>query len=178
MSRFLTTAAVLALMPMAVFAAGSGSSNPPSPSQTTTQCADGLVFDTATQTCMTPDQSTNDDNAMMEIVRELAYFDRLADARMVLDQLDPSDSMVQTYYGFTARKMGDVEGGMAYYQAALAIDPDNILARSYMGQGLVEMGDLTGAQEQLSEIRARNGRQSWAEVSLRLAIESGTGPSY
>jgi Tfp pilus assembly protein PilF len=86
--------------------------------------------------------------------------------------------MVQTYYGFTARKLGDFDAGMAYYTAALVIDPDNILARSYMGQGMVERGDLVGARMQLSEIRARDGRQTWPEIALRMAIERGVGQSY
>lgn len=176
--RHVLALTVLTLAPLGAFAAGSGQDTPPPQTPTTTQCSDGLVFDLATQTCMTPDQSTNDDNAMLDAVRELAHYGRYADARTVLDHMDPADTMVQTYYGFTARKLGDVAGGMAYYQTALAIDPDNLLARSYMGQGLAELGDMAGAQAQLSEIRARDGRQTWAEVSLRLAIETGTGPSY
>lgn len=163
---------------MMALAAGSGSSTPPTPTETTEQCVEGLVFDLATQTCMTPEQSTNDDNAMMDAVRELSYEGRYADARQVLDLLDPADSMVQTYYGFTARKMGDMDGAMSFYQAALTIDPNNNLARSYMGQGMVSMGDLVGAQAQLTEIRARDGRQTWPEIALRMAIDTGVGPSY
>lgn len=166
------------LAPVMAFAVGTGDANPPTPTQTTEDCVEGLIFDLATQTCMTPDQSTNDDQAMMDAVRELSYAGRYADARAVLDGLDADDSMVQTYYGFTARKMGDLDTGMAYYNAALRIDPDNILARSYMGQGMVAMGDLVGARAQLSEIRARDGRQTWPEIALRLAIERGVGPSY
>ncbi|MBT8411080.1 MAG: hypothetical protein KJP02_04705, partial [Octadecabacter sp.] len=154
----------------------------PTPTETTKTCAEGLIWDLATQSCLTPAASTNDDNAMMEAVRELAYAGRYGDARSVLDRLDYSDSRVLTYYGFTARKMGDMDAGMGYYRAALDVDPDNLLARSYMGQGLAERGDMAGAREQLSEIRARarlaGEGQTWSEVALRLAIESGTGPSY
>jgi len=181
MPRTLTktlAATALMLTPMMGFAAGSDSSTPPTPTETTETCAEGLIFDLATQTCMTPAQSTNDDNAMMDAVRELSYDGRYADARSVLDGLDANDSMVQTYYGFTARKMGDMDSAMAFYQTALTIDPDNNLARSYMGQGMVSMGDLTGAQAQLSEIRARDGRQTWPEIALRMALETGAGPSY
>jgi len=176
--RNFISATLLSVAPIALFAAGSETDTPPTPTETTETCEDGLIFDLATETCMTPDESTNDDSAMMDAVRELAYDGRYADARTVLDQLDPTDSRVMTYYGFTARKMGDLDAGMAYYQAALAIDPNNNLARSYMGQGMVEMGDLIGAQAQLSEIRARDGRQTWPEIALRLAIETGAGPAY
>lgn len=181
MRPFYTTvlaASLVAIAPFAALAAGSETDTPPTPTETTETCTEGLIFDLATQTCMTPAQSTNEDSAMMEAVRELAYAGRYGDARAVLDGLDPTDSRVLTYYGFTSRKMGDFEGGMDYYRAALAVDPNNNLARSYMGQGMVEMGDLIGAQAQLSEIRAREGRQTWPEIALRMAIQSGTGPSY
>jgi predicted Zn-dependent protease len=176
--RITLAASLLAISPVIAFAVGTGDSNPLTPTETTQDCAEGLIFDLATQTCMTPDQSTNDDSAMMDAVRELAYDGRYADARTILDRLSPNDSMVQTYYGFTARKLGDFDAGMAYYMAALVIDPDNILARSYMGQGMVERGDLVGARMQLSEIRARDGRQTWPEIALRMAIERGVGQSY
>ena len=176
--RPLIAASFLTFMPLAALAVGTSNDAPPKPTETTETCADGLIFDLATQTCMTAAQSTNDDSAMMDAVRELAYGGRYADARAVLDGLDASDTMVQTYYGFTARKLGDFDSAMAFYQTALAIDPDNNLARSYMGMGLVEIGDLIGAQAQLSEIRARDGRQTWPEIALRMAIEGGAGPSY
>jgi Tfp pilus assembly protein PilF len=67
---------------------------------------------------------------------------------------------------------------MTYYQAALAADPDNFLARSYMGQGHAEAGEIVLAQAQLSEIRARGGRGTWAEWSLRQAIQTGSGYNY
>jgi tetratricopeptide (TPR) repeat protein len=173
--RIALAATLLAFTPVMGFAAGTGI---PAPTETTEDCADGLIFDLATQTCIGSDQSTNDDSAMMNVVRELAYYGRYADARAVLDKLDPNDTMVQTYYGFTARKLGDFDVGMAHYKSALLIDPDNTLALSYMGQGMVERGDLVGARMQLSQIRERGGRQTWPEIALRMAIESGVGPSY
>lgn len=176
--KALLAASAFAFLPLTAHAVGSGDSTPPTPTETTEDCAEGLIFDLATQTCMTPEQSTNDDNAMMDAVRELAYAGRYADARRVLDGLSPDQSMVQTYYGFTARKLGDLDGAMGHYQAALAIDPDNLLARSYMGMGLAEAGDYDGARAQLSEIRARDGRQTWPEIALRLTLERGVAPSY
>ena len=176
--RTIVAASLMTVLPFAAHAVGTSNDAPPEPTETTEACAEGLIFDLATQTCMTADQSTNDDNAMMDAVRELAYDGRYADARNVLDGLDANDSMVQTYYGFTARKLGDFDSAMAFYDTALMIDPNNNLARAYMGMGLVEMGDLVGAQAQLSEIRARDGRQTWPEIALRMAIDSGSGPSY
>ena len=60
------------MFPAVAFAAG-GTDTAPTPSETTTVCEEGLIFDLATQTCMTPEESTNEDSAMMETIRELAH---------------------------------------------------------------------------------------------------------
>ena len=173
------TTMTLALLPMAAFAAGGISETPPKPSETTTVCEEGLVWDLATETCMSPEDSTNDDTARLNDVRELAYEGYLQAALDVLDTLEkPEDTLALTYYGFAHRKAGRVELGNSYYQAALAKDPTNFLARSYMGQGYAEAGQVVLAQAQLSEIRARGGRGTWAEFSLRQAIQTGSGYSY
>lgn len=172
-------AAALIVSPLSAFAAGSSTATPPTPSETTTTCAEGLVFDLATQTCLPPEQSTNDSNAMYEIMRELAYDGRYADAKAVLDLLDDqSDVAVLTYQGFLARKMGDVDAGMAFYAAALTTDPTWHAARSYRGQAYVEQGDLVAARADLAEIRRLGGRGTWPEISLRMAIENGRGFRY
>ena len=55
---------------------------------------------------------------------------------------DQTDSRVLTYWGFTHRKLGNRALSQAYYDQAIAADPDNLLARSYMGQGFVEEGQF------------------------------------
>jgi Tfp pilus assembly protein PilF len=128
---------------------------------------------------LSPEDSTNDDSARLDDVRELAYAGYYQTALDVLDTLEnPQSPLALTYYGFAHRKAGRVDLGMAYYNAALAADPDNLLARSYMGQGHVASGDLVMAQAQLTEIRMRGGRETWAEASLMQAIATGAGPSY
>ena len=47
-----------------------------------------------------------------------------------------------------------------------------------MGQGKVAAGDKVAAVIQLREIQARGGAGTWAETSLRSAIETGTTYSY
>ncbi|MEM8582143.1 MAG: tetratricopeptide repeat protein, partial [Pseudomonadota bacterium] len=65
-----------------------------------------------------------------------------------------------------------------YYEQALAADPDNLLARSYLGQGFVAVGNLTAARAQLQEIRARGGRETWAEFALETSIRTSRGYAY
>ncbi len=173
------TALTFALLPLAAHAAGGVDPIPPEPSETTTVCAEGLVWDLATQSCMTPEESSNDDNARLNDVRELAYAGQYQAALDVLGTLDyPDASLALTYYGFAHRKAGRVTLGMSYYQSALATDPDNLLARSYMGQGHLASGQRGLAQAQLTEIRMRGGRGSWAEVSLAAALDTGTPSNY
>jgi len=112
-------------------------------------------------------------------VRELAYAGRYLDAQGVLRAMpDQTDDRVLTYWGFTHRKLGNLELANAFYEDAIARNPDNILARSYMGQGFVAEGRVDDAIAQWREIKARGGADSWAEVSLRDAIRTGITYSY
>lgn len=164
----------LSLLPGLAFAAGSESSDAPTPTETVEQCTEGLVFDIATQTCMTPEASTNDDSAMMNDIRSLSHVGRYADALVLLAAMpDQSDPLVLTYYGFVTRKSGDLDAGLAFYAQALTIDPDNMLARSYRGQAYVDQGRMDLAMADLTQIRMAGGRGTWAETSLATAIATG-----
>ena len=178
-TALLTTTLLLA--PALVFAAGSDTdASPPKETATTTECQGTQVWDTKTETCVDAQQdSLLDDDARYHAVRELAYGGAYDRALGILDSFaDPNDDRRLTYLGFVARKMGDLDTGMGWYQAALAINPDNLMARSYMGQALLQMGDRDGAQAQLTQIRARGGRQTWPEVALNMALRDGPSPAY
>ena len=176
----LTTLATLALLtPGLAFAAGSGSSTPPKTTQTASDCKAGEVFDTKTNTCVDSQSKLFDDDTRYEAVRELAYAGQYDRALLVLSSMtEQNSSRVETYRGFIARKQGDMDAAMVHYARALEIDADNILARSYMGQAFVTLGDTASAQTQLTEIRTRGGRNTWAEASLALALKSGKTFSY
>ena len=170
---------LMAITPALAFAAGSGSSSAPKPTETTTKCDGGQIYDGATKSCVDASQSSLDDDDRFLAVRELAYAGAFSRASQVLDTFEsPVDDRALTYRGFIARKSGDFDSAQAYYTAAIARNPDNLLARSYMGQGLAETGNLDAARAQLSEIRARGGRNTWAEFALRSAIRSGRGYAY
>lgn len=175
----LTTLALATLLPSLGFAAGSDDPVPPAPTPTQTECTDGLIWDLATQTCLPPDQSTNDDNARLDDIRALAYAGQYQMALGLLDTLtNRASPLALTYYGFTHRMAGQVDLGMAYYRDAIAADPANHLARSYMGQAHVIAGDIALAQVQLTEIQMRGGAGGWAETALASAIASGKTASY
>ena len=141
---------------------------PPTP---VADCPDGEVWNHDSLRCEAADADRHGDAALYLAVRELAWIGRLDSAEAVLDRMsDPLDARVLTYRGFIARMRGDAEGAMAWYRAALAVDPDNLLVRSYMGQALAEAGDRAGAHLQLDQIRARGGVGTRAEQALMLAL--------
>lgn len=176
--RFLALAAALTL-PVAALAASGNDWNPPKPTETTKTCKGKRVWDEQKKRCVRPRKSSLNQEQLLGAARELAYAGREEDAQAVLSAMaDQQDSVVLTYWGFTHRKLGNSELAQDYYDQALARDPDNILARSYMGQGLVEQGNFGAALIQWKEIKARGGDGTWAEASLRSALETGASHSY
>jgi tetratricopeptide (TPR) repeat protein len=73
---------------------------------------------------------------------------------------------VLNYLGYSTRKLGDVDGGIAYYQKALALDPNYNEAREYLGEGYLQKGDIGSAKEQLAEIAKRCGTSCEAYKDL------------
>lgn len=169
---------LLLAVPGFAFAAGSGNDTP-APTPTTKTCKGVKVWDEGKNRCVKPKNSQLDTDTLYGAVRELAYAGRYLDAQGVLDAMpDQSDDRVLTYWGFTHRKLGDLELANAFYQQAIDANPDNILARSYMGQGYVEEGRTDEAIAQWQEIKARGGLGTWAEESLRTAIRDGRTFNY
>ncbi|MCX8508093.1 MAG: hypothetical protein ORN49_04305 [Rhodobacteraceae bacterium] len=167
------------ILPGVAFAAGSDSAEPPAPTETTAKCKKTEIWDEKTQKCVDAQSGQLDNDTLYQAAREQAYAGRPDDALVVLHAMTEGETdRVLTYMGFATRKAGDMAGGMAYYQAALAKNPDNLLTRSYMGQAFVEQGKITLAQAQLDEIVARGGAGGWPEQSLRHAIETGATYSY
>lgn len=164
--------AILSLPTQSQAVGFSDETEPPEPSETTTECAVGTIWDDETEACVAPEDATQDQAGLYRDARELAWAGRLDDATRVLNAMHESDRVL-TYKGFVARKSGKWLEAESYYQAALARNPDNLLARAYYGQGLLSIGDRTGAETQLREIRARGGRVSWPELALRLSLEGG-----
>ncbi len=176
----LTSALLIStFLPFAAFAAGSDDTEPPKPTETTTVCEEGMVWDVKTETCVKPDEQSLNDDTRFRAVRELAYAGRPDEALIVLAAMTEGDTdRVLTYRGFALRKSGDIEGGIAAYEAALTQNPDNILAHSYFGQLLVEMDETDMAKMHLAAIRDAGGTGTWAETALARAIATGVTYSF
>lgn len=172
-------AAVLAFAPHLALAAGSDDSEPPAPTETTTECEKGTVWDEKTKTCIKAEDTSLNDDQRYDAVRELAYAGRPDEALAVLATMTEGEtSRVMTYQGFLLRQTGRIEEGIAAYERAIAMDPANILARSYYGQLLVQMDETQLAQAQLDAIRLAGGSGTWAETALAGAITTGVTYTY
>ena len=174
----LALAAALCALPLAALAA-SDDDFPPKQTKTSTECTDGQVWDEKSKTCTDPKSGALDNDTRYRAVRELAWAGRPDDALHVLSAMTEGDTdRVLTYKGFAHRKADRLEEGLAWYDAALTANPDNLLARSYLGQAYVLMGEIALAQAQLDQIRARGGAGGWPETSLETAIATGQTYNY
>ena len=143
------------------------------------ECRGGFVWDEDTKRCVLPKDNSLSDDARFDAARAYAYVGQPEHALTVLAAMTNQNAdRVLTYKGFAHRKAGRLDLAQIFYAKALAQNPNNNLARSYRAQGYVEAGHLELARAELTEIRRRGGRGTWAEISLRLALDSGAGFSY
>jgi tetratricopeptide (TPR) repeat protein len=166
-------------VPGAAFAVGSNDSSPPTPTETTTECADGQVWDADKKECVEAEKSGMNDDALYRAARELAHAGRYASAiQVALAMTEPEGDKALTVLGFANRKAGRRDIGMALYARAIAQNPDNLLVRSYKGMAHVEAGEMLLARAELAEIEARDGAGGWPAEALSHAILTGAGFSY
>lgn len=162
---------IVASTTFSAMAAGGSSSTPPKQTQTYSECKDGKIYDAITNSCVEADKQSFNDDQRYDAVRELAYAGAYDRAELVIASADaPNAPRFLNYRGFIARQQGNMEAAMVHYTAALTADPDLLLARSYMGQGLAADGKIAEAKEQLYEIAKRGGRDTWAYVALKMAL--------
>ena len=139
-----------------------------------TQCSNGKVYDEASKSCVDKKSELNDDT-IYNAARQYAYAGKYDEALEMLKRArNQNDTRILTYYGYTNRKLGNVDVAFDYYNRAIAVDANNLLARSYMGQGFVQQGKLEEARAQLVEIRDRGGKDSYAYKALYEALKSGS----
>ncbi len=83
---------------------------------------------------------------------------------------DQKDVRVLTMIGYSTRKMGKIDEGMAFYAQALALDPNSVNTREYLGEAYLQKKDLPSAQAQLVEIANRCGTTCEPYTELNEAI--------
>jgi tetratricopeptide (TPR) repeat protein len=100
------------------------------------------------------------------------HFEEALPILMAINRTD--DSMVYTMQGFTLRKLGRYNEGLALYDKALAIEPNNVNTHEYMGEYYVEIGNLESARMELAKVESICGRAGCEQYEdLAEAIETG-----
>jgi tetratricopeptide (TPR) repeat protein len=167
----IATGLILAAAVLPAFAA-SGGGGGSSGASTPVVCKAGWVYDKQKQICV-PVQGMNDKD-LYEQGRALALAGYYENALAALTAIqNQKDAMVLTMIGYSKRKMGAVDEGMAYYHRALAIDPNNVNTREYLGEGYVMIGRLDLAQGELDKIGAICGQtcEQYEDLAMALAGE-------
>lgn len=137
-------------------------------------CNEGWVYDEKKRVCVREEAASPQD--IYNQGRALAAageYDRAV--RLFQAMGDQDDAMVLTMIGYSKRKMGAVDDGIAYYHKALAIEPDNVLTREYLGEGYVTMGRYDLAEAELDRIGAICGVDCKEYQDLAAAIAGEPG---
>lgn len=143
---FLLSAGLMVTAP--AMAAGSDDS-----SSGSNKCFNGKVWSKSEKKCVDKNSSLDQDS-IYQAGRQLAeagHYDEAIDVLSI--GADRGDKRILNYLGYSHRKAGRIEVGLAFYRKALEIDPQYTLVREYMGEALLQKGDLKGALDQLAEIR-------------------------
>jgi hypothetical protein len=137
-------------------------------------CPQGYVLDQRRHVCVRARAGILPDDELYAQGRALALAGFYESALPILEAVTRGDdSMVYTMRGYATRKLGHFEKGMALYQTALAIDPNNINTHEYIGEGYVSVGRLDLARAELVKLEKLCGTGCEQYSDLAEAIETG-----
>lgn len=146
--------AISLALPAGAYAAGGGTTTPTAKPSPQAQCKKlGKVYNKQTKKCEKK-EAVLDQDSLFESGREFAYTGdyegALAIFALAPDQLD---ARILNMKGFSHRKLGQIEKGMAFYKHSIAVDPTYTLVREYYGEALLQIGDVAAAKNQLNTIK-------------------------
>jgi tetratricopeptide (TPR) repeat protein len=81
---------------------------------------------------------------------------------------------VATLIGFASRKLGRYDDAKAWYERALAADPNHAVTWSYYGMWHAEQGNLLKAREDLEKVRVICGNTECREYKALKDVIDGT----
>ncbi|MFN4142555.1 tetratricopeptide repeat protein [Aestuariivirga sp.] len=164
-----TIAVILAAAAPALAAGGNSGGGNASPAKT---CKKGEVWNTQKKKCVKVQSGVLPDEDLYAQGRALAREGHYDWAIEVLASVqNQNDPRVLNYTGYSHRKAGRLEVGIAYYRKALAIDPGFNLAREYLGEGYIAAGRVDLAMAELKAIKRSCGTscEEYRELSAAIA---------
>ena len=165
MRIFSTTLALCLTLPALAFAAGSDSSSPPTPTDTTKSCKKGMVFDAGLGKCVAPKDSRLDDDSRYDAVRE---FERAL-------EMGPEFIDIRTKLGHVLRDMGRPEKAIREYERVKRSKPDFLPARIALGVTLYSVGRTEEAVAEWKRCLEIDGEDKSARLYLRM-VEGDRAP--
>ena len=156
-----------AALAMPAFAAGGDSGG--TSGAGTPECKRGQVYDEKKKECV-PSHALNDQQLYQQ-GHDLALagrYDSALDALLAVR--NKNDAMVLTMIGYSKRKLGALDEGIAIYHQALAIDPNNINTREYLGEGYIDAGRVDLAEAELDKLQVLCGKQCTQYQDLAKAL--------
>ncbi len=148
---------------------GGGSSGGGSAGPAPIKCNKGWTYDATKGWCV-KNQALNDQQ-LYEEGRALAlagYYENALDSLNAIR--NKNDAMVLTMIGYSERKSGNYDDGLAYYAKALAIEPMNVNTHEYLGEAYAEKGQLDLAKAELVKVEAVCGTACEQYQDLAKAI--------
>jgi tetratricopeptide (TPR) repeat protein len=150
---------------LAFAASGGGSSGK---GASTPSCPSGQVWNNGK---CSKASSSLDDRQLYTQGRDLALAGRYVEALTALQAVkNQNDAMVLTMIGYSKRKLGNYDEGVALYQQALAIDPNNVNTHEYLGEAYAEKGKLDLAKAELVKVASVCGTTCEQYQDLAKAI--------
>jgi tetratricopeptide (TPR) repeat protein len=138
------------------------------------KCPSGTAWSKQQGKCVAQKSGLLSDEDLARAGRQLALDGHYEEAIEVLGLAsNQNDPAVLTYLGYSHRKLGDIDLGIALYKKALDIEPDNVDTREYLGEGYVSKGELDLAWLELVEIKKLCGTACVEYRALEKALRSG-----
>jgi tetratricopeptide (TPR) repeat protein len=170
-SGAIALAIALATAAAPAYAAGGGGGGGGGGAGPSHPCKAGQVYSPQANKCVPSNAGLLDDKQLFTEARALALDGYYEDALDILAKVkNQHDDMVLTYVGYSKRKLGMVDDGIAYYHQALAINPNNLNTREYLGEGYVAAGRTDLAVAELNKLEALCGTECDQYEQLELAI--------
>jgi predicted Zn-dependent protease len=87
----------------------------------------------------------------VRLIRHERYSDAIPHLLIALAD-KPQNADILNYLGYSSRMIGQFPQSLAYYQRALAINPEHKGVHEYLGELYLQMHDLPSAQQELATL--------------------------